>query len=179
MLYGEEGFELLQGSFVAVVGLGGVGGYAAEAIVRAGLGKIRFIDCDVVKPTDTNRQLIATTASTGAAKAEAMKERLLSISPSLSVDGRHSFFHADTAEELITKDIDFVIDAIDSFNPKGELIRWCSNAVIPIISAMGAAGRTDPFQVRIGPLDKTENAHCAPWELLKTGTSHSRSSKKV
>lgn len=158
MLYGEESFALLQRSLVAVIGLGGVGGYAAETLVRAGLGGIRIVDCDVVKPTDTNRQLIAVASAMGASKAEAMKERLLAINPDLFVDARNAFFHSDTAAGIVTEDLAFVIDAIDSLNPKGELIRRCTDCAVPVISAMGAAGRTDPFKVRIGPLDGT--AHC-------------------
>jgi tRNA threonylcarbamoyladenosine dehydratase len=161
MFYGEESFCRLQDGFVAVVGSGGVGGYAAETLVRAGLGRIRIIDCDLVKPTDVNRQIIATAATMGMRKVEAMKERLITINPSLIVDERHAFFHRDTETELITADLDFVIDAIDSLNPKGELIRWCTGASIPIISSMGAAGRIDPTQVRIGPLDETRNCPLA------------------
>jgi tRNA threonylcarbamoyladenosine dehydratase len=154
-LYGQEGFDRLQRSFIAVVGLGGVGGYAAETLVRAGLGRIRIIDCDIVKLTDINRQLTALSTNVDTPKVRAMEARLLSINPAAAVDAHHAFFHRDTAADLITGDLDFVIDAIDSLNPKGELIRWCTEHDIPIISAMGAAGRTDPFQVRIGPLDST------------------------
>lgn len=161
MLYGEEGFARLQASRVAVVGLGGVGGYAAETLVRAGLGAIRIIDCDVVKPTDVNRQLTALAANVDEPKTAAMEGRLLSINPSLSVDARHAFFHSDTAADLVTADLDFVVDAIDSLNPKGELIRWCKESGIPLVSAMGAAGRTDPFKVRIGRLDETSNCPLA------------------
>jgi tRNA threonylcarbamoyladenosine dehydratase len=161
MFYGKDGFTLMQQSFVAIVGLGGVGGYAAEMLVRAGIGKMRIIDCDIVKPTDINRQIIALIPSVGTSKAEAMKERLVAINPSVSVDARNAFFHRETAVDLITPDLDFVIDAIDSLNPKGELIRWCSDLAIPLVSSMGAAGRTDPFQVRIGPLHNTMNCPLA------------------
>jgi tRNA threonylcarbamoyladenosine dehydratase len=161
MFYGDEVFASLQQSCVAVVGLGGVGGYAAEILVRAGLGAIRIVDCDIVKPSDSNRQLIATSDAMGRPKVEVLKERLCSISPSLAVDPRHAFFHADTATTLITKDVDFVVDAIDSLSPKGELIRSCLELSVPIISVMGAAGRADPAQVRIASLDGTVNCHLA------------------
>jgi tRNA A37 threonylcarbamoyladenosine dehydratase len=161
MFYGEEGFQRLQRSLVAVIGLGGVGGYAAETLVRAGLGGIRIVDCDVIKPTDTNRQLIALAPTMGRLKVETMKERLLAINPYLSVDARNAFFHSDTAADIITEDLAFVVDAIDSLNPKGELIRWCTDLAIPVISTMGAAGRSDPFRVRIGPLDDTVNCRLA------------------
>jgi tRNA A37 threonylcarbamoyladenosine dehydratase len=161
MLYGEDGFARLQASRVAVVGLGGVGGYAAETLVRAGLGAIRIIDCDIVKPTDVNRQIGALAVNLNEPKTRAMESRLLSINPALSVDARHAFFHRDTAADLIATDLDFVVDAIDSLNPKGELIRWCKECGIPLVSAMGAACRTDPFLVRIGPLDGTHNCPLA------------------
>ncbi len=155
MLYGEEGLEKLQSSFVAVVGLGGVGSCAAESLARAGVGRLRIIDCDVVKPSDINRQILALYSNVGVPKVEAMAERLRAINPFIMVDPRHAFFHHETAEDLITDDIVYVIDAIDSLNPKGELIRWCSERSVPVISALGAAARTDPRQVRIGPLDDT------------------------
>jgi tRNA A37 threonylcarbamoyladenosine dehydratase len=155
MLYGEGGFDRLQNSLVAIVGLGGVGSYAAEALVRAGIGRLRLIDCDVIKASDINRQLLALSTNVGTAKVEAATERLLSINPSLALDARHAFFHTDTAHELITGDLDFVIDAIDSVGPKGELIRDCLELKIPIISTMGAAGKTDPFLVKIDLLENT------------------------
>lgn len=155
MLCGDEGFDRLQNSLVAVVGLGGVGSYAAEALVRAGIGRLRLIDCDVIKASDINRQLLALSINVGITKVEAARERLLSINPSLALDTRHAFFHTDTAHELITSDLDFVIDAIDSVGPKGELIRHCLELKIPIISTMGAAGKTDPFLVKIDLLENT------------------------
>lgn len=157
MLYGAEAFERLRRGFAAVVGLGGVGSHAAEALVRAGFGRLRVIDCDIVKPSDVNRQIIALSTSTnvGTAKVLAAKDRLLAINPHLDIDCCHTFFHDDTASSLITADLDFVIDAIDSLHPKGELIRYCISRGIPIISALGAAGRTDPLQVKVSKLDET------------------------
>lgn len=155
VLYGEEGFRRLQNALVAVVGLGGVGSYAAEALVRAGIGRLRLIDCDVIKASDINRQLLALTTTIGISKVQAATDRLLSINPSLVLDARHAFFHSDTAHDLITGDLDFVIDAIDSVGPKGELIRHCLDLEIPIISTMGAAGKTDPFLVKIDLLENT------------------------
>jgi tRNA A37 threonylcarbamoyladenosine dehydratase len=155
MLYSEAGFKRLQNSFVAVVGLGGVGSYAAEAIVRAGIGKLRVIDCDRVAPSDVNRQLIALATNLNVPKVEAARDRYLQINPQVVIDPRMEFFHQDTESALITSDLDYVIDAIDSLNPKIELIRCCQEKGIPIISSMGAAGRVDPCQIRIDTLDKT------------------------
>ncbi|MBP7231879.1 MAG: tRNA threonylcarbamoyladenosine dehydratase [Syntrophaceae bacterium] len=156
MLYGPEGFDRLQKSNVAIVGMGGVGSYAAEALVRAGIGRLRIVDCDIVKATDINRQLIALWNNIGIPKVQAGKERLLAINPSLKLDACHAFFHFDTAEEILSPDLDFVVDAIDSLNPKAALIRHCMEKNLPMISALGASSRTDPFLIRIGRLNETE-----------------------
>lgn len=155
MLYGKAGFERLQKANVAVVGMGGVGSYAAEALVRAGIGGLRIIDCDVIKATDVNRQLIAHSNNLDTPKVEAGRERLLAINPNLQLDVRHAFFHFDTADELITPDLNFVVDAIDSLNPKAALIQHCTERNLRIISALGASCRTDPFAIRIDKLNKT------------------------
>lgn len=156
MLYGREGFERLQESSVAVVGMGGVGSYAAEALCRAGLGNLRIIDCDIIKPTDINRQVIALATNTGERKTDAAAARLTQINPVVHLDVRYAFFHEDTADELLGGRCDFMIDAIDSMNPKAELISQCIRRSLPIISALGAAGRTDPMKVRIDTLGNTE-----------------------
>ncbi len=154
-LYGREGFERLQKAHVAVVGLGGVGAYAAEALVRAGIGKLRIIDCDIIKATDVNRQLFALSTNLDTPKVEAGSERLRAINPQLSLDARQAFFHFDTANELITQELDFVLDAIDSLNPKAALIEHCAALSLRMISALGASARTDPFALRIATLNQT------------------------
>jgi tRNA A37 threonylcarbamoyladenosine dehydratase len=161
MFFGLEGFQKLRESFVAVVGLGGVGSYAAEALARAGVGRLRIIDCDKVKPSDINRQLIALSTTVGMHKAQAAADRLAAINPELSLEPVQAFFHFDTADELITGDIDFVIDAIDSLNPKGQLIKHCTEKNVPMISALGASSRTDPYQVQLTTLNKTVNCPLA------------------
>jgi len=172
MLYGQDGFERLQKASVAVVGLGGVGSYAAEALVRAGVGHLRIIDCDIIKETDINRQLIALSTNIDMPKVEAGRARLLAINPDLQLDVRHAFFHFDTADELITRDLDFVVDAIDSLNPKAALIQHCTERNIRILSAMGASCRTDPSAIRISRLNKTEAC-----PLARTLRRHFRSRK--
>jgi len=161
MLYGKAGFERLQQSSVAVVGLGGVGSYAAEALVRGGIGRLRIVDCDAVKATDVNRQLFALSANPDTPKVEAGRSRLLAINPDLHLDARHKFFHFDTADALITQDLDFVLDAIDSLSPKAALIRHCTERDIRIISALGASSRTDPFAIRLTTLNRTVNCPLA------------------
>ncbi|MEJ2110857.1 MAG: tRNA threonylcarbamoyladenosine dehydratase [Acidobacteriota bacterium] len=161
MLYGAEGYEQLRQSSVAVVGLGGVGSYAAEALVRAGIGQLRIIDCDNTKATDVNRQLLALSTNLDTPKVEAGRSRLLAINPDLHLDVRHEFFHFDTADALITQDLDFVVDAIDSLSPKAALILHCTKQSIRIISAMGASSRTDPFAIRQTTLNQTINCPLA------------------
>ncbi|MBF0099276.1 MAG: tRNA threonylcarbamoyladenosine dehydratase [Desulfobacterales bacterium] len=161
MLYGEEGFFRLQHSFVTIIGMGGVGAYAAEALVRSGLGKIRIVDCDIIKTSDINRQLLALSTTLGLPKVVAAKERLHAINPHLIIDCCHSFFHSDTKDDLITADVHMVIDAIDSLNPKIELIKHCIDQNIPFISVMGAAGRIDPFQIHVSMLSETMNCSLA------------------
>jgi len=172
MLYGKTGFERLQQANVAVVGMGGVGSYAAEALVRAGVGSLRIIDCDIIKATDVNRQLIALSTNLDMPKVEAGRERLLAINPGLRLDVRHAFFHFDTADELIPPDLDFVVDAIDSLNPKAALIQHCTERNIRIISALGASCRTDPSKIRIDTLNKT-----LACPLARTLRRHFRSRK--
>jgi len=155
MFYGQAGFERLQQANVAIVGLGGVGSYAAEALVRAGIGKLRIIDCDCIKASDVNRQLLALSTNLDTPKVEAARARLLEVNPDLQLEARHQFFHFDTANDLITQNLDFVVDAIDSLNPKAALIQHCEEQKIRIISALGASSRRDPFAIRIATLSQT------------------------
>lgn len=155
MLYGPDGFASLQRSTVVMIGMGGVGSYAAEALCRAGIGALRIIDCDIVKPTDVNRQVIALATNTGEKKVDAAKTRLKEINPAIRLDARYAFFHEDTADELLGGNCDFVVDAIDSMNPKAELLSQCVRRSLPVISALGAAGKTDPSKVRLETLKNT------------------------
>jgi tRNA threonylcarbamoyladenosine dehydratase len=156
MLYGRTGFERLKMSSAIVLGLGGVGSYVAEALARGGVGTLRLVDCDIVKPTDINRQIIALTTNIGEKKVTAAAARLQAINPSMRIDIRDAFFHEDTAQELLGDNPDFVVDAIDSLNPKAELISQCILRSLPVISALGAAGKTDPMKVRFGTLRNTQ-----------------------
>lgn len=155
LLVGTEGWERLRRSCVAVVGLGGVGAYAAEALARAGVGRLRLVDCDVIRPTDFNRHLFAVEETLGLPKVEAAGRRLRSVAPGIELDLREAFFHADTRDDLLGGDLHFVVDAIDSLAPKVELLCACVDKGLPVISAMGSAGRTDPMAVRIGGIRDT------------------------
>ena len=155
MLLGEERFQKLHRSFVAIFGLGGVGSYAAEAIVRAGIGRVRVVDCDVVRPSDLNRQLYSVLSGLGRPKAELAGEHLRTVHPDVIIECHQAFFHKDTENELVTPDLSFVIDAVDSIGPKVQLIECCLQKGIPIISVMGAAGKTDPAMIRLAKLEET------------------------
>ena len=155
LLVGTEGWERLRRSCVAVIGLGGVGACAAEALARSGVGRLRLVDCDVIRPTDFNRHLFAVEETLGLPKVEAAGRRLRSVAPGIELDLREAFFHADTRDELLGGEVSFVIDAIDSLAPKVELLCACVEKGLPVISAMGSAGRTDPMAVRIGGIRDT------------------------
>lgn len=143
LLIGREGLQRLQSAHIAVFGLGGVGSFAVEALARSGVGSLRLIDFDRISPSNFNRQLYALRSTIGLPKVAIAEVRLREINPDLEVDCREAFFHAETAEELLSPPLDFVVDAIDSLGPKVELIAQCCERNIPLISAMGAAARSD------------------------------------
>ena len=138
-LIGEEGLERLRSSSVLIVGVGGVGSYAAEAIARAGVGRITIMDGDSVQPSNLNRQLVALTSTLGRNKAEVMAERIRDIDPETEVTALARFYEENDALDLTS--YDWVIDAIDSVIAKTSLIETAVNKGVNIISAMGAAGK--------------------------------------
>ena len=156
-LTGDVGMERLTNSFVIVFGLGGVGGYAAEALCRSGVGRIRIVDFDDVCVTNTNRQLHALKGNIGKPKSSLMADRLRLINPMAEIDDRKLFYQAETSEELLDGSPDFVVDAIDQFTAKCHLIAECQKRGIPMVSSMGAAGRMDPTRVQIADLNKTHH----------------------
>ncbi len=161
LLIGEDGLRRLQAARVALFGLGGVGSFAAEALARSGVGYLRLVDFDIVGPSNFNRQLYALHSTAGQAKVAVATARLRDINPEMSIDGREAFFHANNAEELLAAPLDFVIDAIDSLGPKCELLAQCATRGLPVISAMGAAARTDPFALRLGTVWDSEGCPLA------------------
>lgn len=152
LLYGEAAVKRFSQCRVAVVGIGGVGSYTAEALARSGFGFLRLVDSDMVELSNCNRQLWALESSVGEYKVAVAVSRLKDVNPSLAVDARPDRFCSDTAEELLSGSLDFVVDAIDSVPDKIELIRYCIVNGIPVISCMGAARRKDPTQVHYGDL---------------------------
>ncbi|MGL6195581.1 MAG: tRNA threonylcarbamoyladenosine dehydratase [Thermoguttaceae bacterium] len=164
-LLGTNGLAHIQNSFVIVMGLGAVGGYVTEALARSGVGRIRLVDHDVIKPSNLNRQILATWNTIGQKKSETAKKRVLDINPNCVVDARDTFIHVNTLEELLDGSPDIVVDAIDSMNPKIELLSELLNRNQTAISSMGAALRVDPSRIRIGQI--SEITHCPLAALVR------------
>lgn len=154
-LLGEERFQLLQEKRVTVVGLGAVGGYVVEGLVRAGVCHLRLIDHDTIQPSNLNRQIIALETTLGRPKAEVARERALAINSACHIDARQLFACDETLGQILDPAPDLLIDAIDSLNPKTQLLQQAYLRQIPVISSMGAALRTDPACIRTGDLFAT------------------------
>ncbi len=158
LLIGEQGIISLADAHVLVVGVGGVGAYAAEMLVRAGVGHITIVDGDDVNETNLNRQLIALNSTLGRNKIEVMGERLLDINPQLKLRKLSMFLTAEQVESLFHgNNYNYVIDAIDTIAPKVALIKYCLYNKIKIISSMGAGGRIDPTKISYGDISETIN----------------------
>lgn len=154
-LYGEQGLQRLQQAHVAVIGIGGVGSWAAEALVRSGVGAITLIDLDDICVTNTNRQAHTLAGSIGQLKVDVMGERLLAINPACKVHTVADFLSEDNLGQLLHGQLDHVLDCIDSLPAKAALIAWCKRRKIPLITTGGAGGQTDPTQVQVADLNKT------------------------
>ena len=152
LLLGKEKLKKLHESSVTVIGLGAVGSYCVEALARSGIGAVRLVDFDDIKPTNLNRHLYAFTSTIGRKKAEIAGERIHDINPSCKVETLEVFASDETFDMILDNKPDVVIDAIDSLNPKTQLLAACHTRKIPLISCMGAAMRTDPFSVKTGDL---------------------------
>lgn len=164
-LVGEDGLSRLKSAHVTIVGLGAVGSYATEALARSGIGHLRLIDFDVVSQSNLNRQLYALHSTLGQPKTELAKARVMDINPDCSVETLRVLVNKDSIDEALSPTPDMLVDAIDSLNPKTELITGCLERDIPFISAMGAALRTDPAFIRLGPLSKA--THCPLSAILR------------
>lgn len=155
LLLGDEGVRRLQSARVAVFGVGGVGGYAVEALARAGIGTLDLIDGDAVDITNRNRQIIATTGTTGRPKVAAFAERLETINPDIAVNCRQEYFGADTVDDFAFREYDYVVDAMDSVHGKLALIVAAKAAGTPIISAMGAGNKLHPERLELADIAET------------------------
>jgi len=157
LLIGNAALQKLAQSHVMVVGLGGVGSYAAEFIARSGIGKMTIIDGDVVDPTNRNRQLPALATNHGQSKADIMAERLKAINPELELQVIKSFINPEMVTELFTNKPDYIIDAIDSITPKLTFIKMAYENKMPMVSSMGAGGKLDPTKLQVVDISKTYN----------------------
>lgn len=161
LLVGKAAMERLSTASVAVFGIGGVGSYAAEALTRAGVGNLTLIDFDDICVTNINRQIHALDNSIGRSKVEVMAQRCHQINPDCRVDARQQFYRAETAEQLLLPDHDYVLDCIDHITAKLHLIEHCVKQRIPVISSMGAANKLDPTQVKVADISATEKCRLA------------------
>ncbi len=157
LLVGGPALEKLKNMHVLVVGLGGVGSYAAEFIARAGVGSMTIVDGDTVDLTNTNRQLPAMHSTVGIAKVRIMADRIRDINPEINLTVIEEFLLPNTAQDLISKKFDYVFDCIDSVQPKQYLIVTCKQLGVRIISSMGAGGRIDPSKVQVADLSESYN----------------------
>ena len=155
MLFGEEAMKKLENSHVAVFGVGGVGGFAAEALVRSGIGAIDIIDNDTVALSNLNRQIIALHSTLGKFKVDVAEERFLDINPELKVTKHKTFFMPETASEFDFSKYDYVVDAIDTVTGKIKLVECATEAGVPIISSMGAGNKLDPTLFEVSDIYKT------------------------
>lgn len=154
-LVGDAAMRRLFDSHVLVVGLGGVGGHAAEALARSGLGRITLVDFDLVCVTNANRQVQALHGNVGKPKASVLAERLRRINPDASVKAVPLFYEARIADRLLTEDVDFVVDAIDNVTAKCHLLAECRRRGLPVVCSTGASGRFDPTALHTGDLAQT------------------------
>lgn len=154
-LYGEHGAKIIQNSHFCVVGIGGVGSWAAESLARNGIGQITLIDLDDVCVSNINRQIHALTETIGLSKVEVMAARIKQINPDCKVHIVEDFVTADNLSELMSARFDYVIDAIDSVDIKTRMIGFCKRFKVPIITIGGAGGQVDPSQIMVTDLSKT------------------------
>ena len=162
LLVKEEGMERLQSANILIVGLGGVGSFAAEFLVRSGIGNLTIVDGDTVDITNINRQLPALNSTIGKNKTDVVAERILDINPKINLKKINEFLEPERMEEILTQEkFDYVLDCIDSLSPKLALIITCKRKKIKLVSAMGAGGKTDPSKVMVRDISKTNNCFLA------------------
>jgi len=177
MLLGQEAMEKLSRCHVAVLGLGGVGSWCAEALARSGIGALTLVDCDTVSRTNLNRQLVATLATIGKPKAQAMAERIAEVAPACKADPLVYRYTPEDRETFFSKPYDYIIDAIDLVSCKLDLIQTALERKIPIISALGTGNKLDPTQFQITDISKTKGcplARVIRKELRARGINHHR-----
>ncbi len=157
LLIGKDRLNKLIGSHVMVIGLGGVGSFAAEFIARSGIGEMTIVDGDKVDPSNRNRQLPALATNHGQSKADIMADRLLQINPELILHVRKDFIMPDKVDELLNAELDYVVDAIDSITPKLTVMKAAYAKGMRLVSSMGAGGKVDPTKLLVADISKTYN----------------------
>ena len=175
LLLGEEGISRIFASRIAIFGIGGVGGHAAEALARAGVGHITLVDADVVSESNINRQAVALHSPVGRSKVEVMMERIVDINPSAEVVCKKVFYSPENADEFDLSSFDYIVDAIDTVTSKLDLIERASKLGVRIISAMGAGNKLDPTAFEVADIFKTSVcplARIMRVELRKRGVKH-------
>ncbi len=166
LLLGSEKLDLLKQAHVLVVGLGGVGAYAAEMIARAGVGRMTIADADVVAPSNINRQLVALHSTVGRQKAEVLAGRLRDINPAIELTVVNKYIKDEETYTLLdAARYDWVVDAIDTLSPKLALIKGALDRGLPVVSSMGAGAKTDPTKLEIADIGKTH--HCPLAHMLR------------
>lgn len=155
LMLGKEAMEKLKNSRVAVFGIGGVGGHAAEALVRSGIGAIDLIDNDVVSKSNINRQMFATISSVGELKVEAARKRLLDINPDIKIKCHNVFYLPENSDDFDFSGYDYIIDAIDTVSAKIDIIMKAKEKNIPVISSMGAGNKLDATRFEVSDIYKT------------------------
>lgn len=156
-LIGEDKVKSLSNKCILVIGLGGVGGYVVESLVRSGIGHLIIVDGDIVEESNLNRQIIATSSVIGKSKVDLFNKRIKDINPDCVVTQINKFIDKDNIDELFCYDIDYFVDACDSLDTKFLIIKNCLDKNIPLISSMGTGNRMDPSKFRITTLDKTSD----------------------
>ena len=179
LLVGSEGLDRLQQAHVLIIGLGGVGSYAAEFIARAGIGKMTIVDGDDVEASNRNRQLPALATTEGQSKALLMEERIKSINPEIEVHVIPHFLMPDEVEEVFSRPFDYVIEAIDSITPKATFISTAVMKGLPIVSSMGAGGKLDPTQLEVADISKTHTCPFAQYVRKRLGVLGIRTGVKA
>lgn len=155
LVLGEEATAKLKSSKVVVFGIGGVGSFVAEALCRSGVGSLVLVDADTVSISNLNRQIHATIDTVGKEKAELMKERVLSINPKCNCTAHITFVDKNNLQDIITDDVNYVVDAIDTVTSKLAIIEYCKEREIPMISSMGTGNKIDPTKFKIADISKT------------------------
>ncbi|MBQ8016838.1 MAG: tRNA threonylcarbamoyladenosine dehydratase [Methanobrevibacter sp.] len=155
MLIGNEGMKKLKEAKVAIFGLGGVGSFVCEGLARSGIGNFILVDFDKVDESNINRQLIATTKTIGEYKVDLMRQRILDINPDANVDVHREFYTADSEIDIITKDLSYAVDCVDTIMAKIAIICKCDELDIPVISAMGAGNKLDPTMFEVADIYET------------------------